>query len=126
MSDWKRTTKEVSPENLPPEMIAAINKHIEQHNLGPILTDALMCIQTDSEKTKKGLFGGAETVRMGVVFTPRWLVWAVSGTKTTGTWTNIGCAGTSKTLSISMGHRLSGDVRRRAAGPEVLDDPRES
>jgi hypothetical protein len=34
-----------------------------------------MCIQTDSEKIKKGLFGGA-------VLTPRWLLWAVSGTKT--------------------------------------------
>lgn len=82
MSDWKRTTKEIPFESLPPEMIAAINKHIEQHNLGPILSDALMCIQTDSEKVKKGLFGGAETVRMGVVVTPRWLIWAVNGMKT--------------------------------------------
>lgn len=81
MSDWKRTTKEVPFERLPPEMIAAINKHIEQYNLGSILSDALMCIQTDSEKVKKGMFGGAETVQMGVVVTPRWLVWVVNGTK---------------------------------------------
>jgi hypothetical protein len=82
MSDWKRTTKEIPFTSLPPEMVSAINKHIEQYNLGPILADALMCVQTDSEKMKKGLFGGAETVQMGVVLTPRWLVWAVSGTKT--------------------------------------------
>jgi hypothetical protein len=81
MSDWKRTTKEVPFEGLPPEMVSAINRHIEQYNLGPILSDALMCVQTDSEKAKKGLFGGAETVRMGVVLTPRWLVWAVNGTR---------------------------------------------
>ena len=82
MSNWKRTTKEVPFEGLPPEMVSAIQKHIEQYHLGPILSDALMCIQTDSEKWKKGLFGGMETARMGIVVTPRWLIWAVNGTKT--------------------------------------------
>lgn len=82
MSEWKRTTKEVPFESLPPEMVAAINKHIEQYNLGSILSDALICIQTDSERIKKGLFGAAETVRVGAIVTPRWLIWAVDGTKT--------------------------------------------
>ena len=82
MSEWKRVTKAVSFEGLPPEMASVIRDHIEQYNLGPILSDALMCIQTDSEKPKKGLFGTAESVQMGAVVTPRWLVWAVSGTKT--------------------------------------------
>jgi hypothetical protein len=36
-----------------------------------------MCVYTDSEKTKKGLFGRAETVRMAAILTPRWLVWCV-------------------------------------------------
>lgn len=81
MSDWKRTSREISLESLRPELITAIEKHIEQYNLGPILSDALMYIQTDSEKLKKGLFGGAETVYMGGVVTPRWLMWATSGTK---------------------------------------------
>ena len=82
MSDWKRRTRDVSFENLMPDMIAAINKHIEQYNLGPILSDVLMCIQTDSEKIKKGLFGGGETVFTGAVITPRWLLWVTSGSKT--------------------------------------------
>jgi hypothetical protein len=81
MSDWNRKTREVSFENLSPEMIAALNKHIERYNLGPILSDAIMCIQTDSEKTKKGLFGREETVYTGAVITPRWLLWVTSGTK---------------------------------------------
>ncbi len=81
MPDWKRTTKEVPFESLPAGMVSAINQYIEQYNLGPILSDALMCVQTDSEKVKKGLFGGAETVRMAAVLTPRWLVWCLSGTK---------------------------------------------
>lgn len=82
MSDWERKTQEVSFESLLPEMIAAINKHIEQYNLGPILSDSIMCIQTDSVKAKKGLFGREETVYTGAVITPRWLVWGTSGTKT--------------------------------------------
>ena len=82
MSDWKRTTKEVPFESLPPEMVSIIQRHIEQYNLGDILSDTLMCIQTDSEKVKKGLFGKAETVRLGAVVTPRWLIWTIEGTKT--------------------------------------------
>ncbi|MCI0549315.1 MAG: hypothetical protein L0287_00010 [Anaerolineae bacterium] len=82
MSDWKRNTREVSFENLTPEMVTAIKKHIEQYNPGPILSDAMMCIQTDSKKPKKGLFGSEETVYTGAVITPRWLVSVTSGTKT--------------------------------------------
>lgn len=82
MSDWKRSTKEIPFESLPPQMVAAINQHIEQYNLGAILADTLMCIQTDSEKVKKGLFGKAEVVQVGAVVTPRWLVWVIHGTKT--------------------------------------------
>jgi hypothetical protein len=82
MSDWTRKTREVWFESLLSEMIAAINKHIEQYNLGPILSDSIMCIQTDSVKAKKGLFGREETVYTGAVITPRCLVWGTSGTKT--------------------------------------------
>ena len=77
MSDWKRSTREVAFDGLMPEMVGAVNKHIELYNLGSILTDALMCIQTDSEKARKGLFGKAELVRQGAVVTPRWLLWSV-------------------------------------------------
>jgi hypothetical protein len=81
MSEWKRRTKEASLETMPSEMADAIHQHIERYNLGPILSEALMCIQTDSEKTKKGLFGGAQTVQIAVI-TPRWLVWSIEEPKT--------------------------------------------
>jgi hypothetical protein len=81
MSDWKRATKEISFEGLPPDMISAIKQHTKRYNLGTNLEDALMCIQTDSEKGKKGLFGKSETVQTGVIVTSRWLIWAVNGTK---------------------------------------------
>jgi len=77
MSDWKRRTREVSPENLPSEMTNAIQQHIERYNLGPILSEALMCVHTESEKAKKGWFDRAETVEMAALVTPRWLVWSV-------------------------------------------------
>lgn len=82
MSDWKRTTKEIPFESLRPELVTAIKAHVEQYNLGALLSEAMMCVQTDSEKAKKGLFGSAETVYTGAVLTPHWLVWAVSGTRT--------------------------------------------
>ena len=77
MSDWKRRTKQVSLESLPSEMASAIQRHIERYNLGPVLSDALMCVHTASEKTKSGLFGSVETVKMAAIVTPRWLVWSV-------------------------------------------------
>jgi hypothetical protein len=80
MSDWKRRTREIPFESLPLEMVAAINQHIEGHNLGPILSDSLICVETDSEKVKKGLFGKAEIVQVGAIVTPRWLLWAIHGT----------------------------------------------
>jgi hypothetical protein len=81
MSEWKRKTKEVSLENLSSEMRDAMQEHLEHYNLGPILSDALMCVQTDSEKTKKGILGKAENVQMAAVITSRWLVWAVDTPK---------------------------------------------
>ena len=82
MSDWKRSTREISFELFPTDLKAEIQKHIELYNLGSILSDAQICIQTDSEKARKGLFGSAEVVHMGAVLTPRWLIWVVSGTRT--------------------------------------------
>ena len=80
MSDWKRATRKVPFEGLTPEMVSAVETHIESYNLGSILSDALMCIQTDSEKIKKGLFGKAESVSQGAIVTPRWLIWVVKST----------------------------------------------
>jgi len=81
MSDWKRSTRELTVEQLPFDVKAEIQKHIERYNLGDILSETLLCIQTDSEKIKKGLFGSAKSVRQCAIVTPLWLVWAVSDVK---------------------------------------------
>lgn len=81
MSEWVRQTRETTLANIAPELSTVIQHHIDQNNLGPILSDTLFCIQTDSEKAKKGLFGKAESVQLAAIVTPRWLVWAMQGTK---------------------------------------------
>lgn len=82
MSEWKRSTQEISFEQLPQAMQAEIRRHIDLYNLGNILSDPLMCILSDAEKKNSGLFGAKETNQMGVVLTQNWLVWAIKGTKT--------------------------------------------
>ena len=81
MGDYKRTTRECTLDTMRPELSAAIRTHVEKHNLGDILSGAGMCIETTSEKIKKGLFGGAEIVYQSAVLTKGWLVWAAGGTK---------------------------------------------
>jgi hypothetical protein len=80
MGDWKRSTRECRLELLSPAVNAAIQKHIERYNLGSILNDALLCIETTSESKKKGLFGlgRAKVVVAHVILTPVWLVWVVT------------------------------------------------
>ena len=82
MSDWKRSTREVSLDGLPRDLKAAIEKHVELYNLGDILSDALMCVDTNSERAKKGLFGSAQSVRQCAILTPRWLICASHDGKT--------------------------------------------
>lgn len=75
MGDYNRSTRELTLETLSPAMSAALKDHIEQYNLGDVLTDELMCIEATSEKIKKGLFAGPgpKAMKMGVVLTKRWL-----------------------------------------------------
>jgi hypothetical protein len=80
MGDWRRSTRECSFDNLQSEMNAAVNQHIEIYNLGGILSEAIMCIETSSDKIKKGIFGGGDkAVITGAILTPRWLIWAIRG-----------------------------------------------
>lgn len=81
MSDWKRSTREVAFEQFSEDVKAEFRKHINLYNLGDVLSDALMCIETSSEKAKKGFFGSAESVRQYAVVTPRWLIWVVRDAK---------------------------------------------
>lgn len=83
MGDYKRTTRECSLDSMRPELSAALRMHVDKFNLGDILADVKLCVETTSEKIKKGLFGGGETIYTAAVLTKDWLVWANSGTKVT-------------------------------------------
>lgn len=76
MGDYNRSTKELAIDNLPSEAKAAIEKHLEQFNLGPLLKDAYFCIETRSEKIKKGIFSGPLPKLMIsiAILAPRWLI----------------------------------------------------
>jgi hypothetical protein len=76
MADYNRTSRECNFEQLGPEIIAAINSHLEKYELGPILNDALMCIEVKSDKIKKGLFAGPgpKLTEVVLLLTPHWLV----------------------------------------------------
>jgi hypothetical protein len=66
--------------SLPPEMTAAIHAHVEQHNLGGILSLVTDCIETTSTRSKKEFFGGGgQVVITGVLLTPVLLLWAIRG-----------------------------------------------
>jgi hypothetical protein len=76
MGDYTRSTREVTVDDLSPEMIATIKKHIELYNLGSILDNVLICVESNSEKIKKGLFSGRspKVVKNTIILTPRWFI----------------------------------------------------
>ena len=88
MGDYQRSTRECPFSQLRPEISAAIRAHAQQHELGDVEREAVLCCETANEKTKKsGLLsrlagGDPDPVHyVGVVLTPRHLIWARSGAK---------------------------------------------
>lgn len=75
MGEWNRSTKEFDISLLRPEVRTAIQNHSASFNLGNILDNVQICIETTSEKKKKGLFGGGEKpVFTCVLVTLDWLI----------------------------------------------------
>jgi hypothetical protein len=87
MSDYLRTTRECAPAQLKPELLQAIRAYGVQHELGNVEADCQLCVETHSEKKKKGLFaslGGGDPDAFSdtaLLLTPAWLIWARSGPK---------------------------------------------
>ncbi len=79
MGDYNRSTKEISFENISPDVMQAVNKYIETRNLGNILSNVTECILSNNEKIKKGLFGGGpgpKSLIQVAILTNRWLILA--------------------------------------------------
>ena len=78
MGDYNRSTAEINFANISPDILQAIHKYIELHNLGDILNGVTNCIVSTSEKIKKGLFSGPgpKSLVETAVLTNRWLILA--------------------------------------------------
>ena len=81
MGDYQRTTRSIRLEILPVDIEAALQAHQERYNLGSILDDTLMSVETVSVKKKKGLFKGPgdKQVTSYAILTPTWLVYVAKG-----------------------------------------------
>jgi hypothetical protein len=85
MSDYNRTTRECSVNQLHPELRQAIRSYFQEHDLGDPQAETLMCCETLSEKKNiGGLFSllkgtGDATIHMGMLLTPQWLIWVKKG-----------------------------------------------
>ena len=79
MGDFNRTTRELSLSSIEPETYASIQQHLVTYNLGPILDDCQICIETTSVNKRKGLFSlfGPKQISECILLTPTWLVLAV-------------------------------------------------
>ena len=92
MSDYQRTTRECSFTQIRPELFDAIRQHIEEHHLGNVESELLICCETTSERKKAGLLTSLKDKLMGLpapgsiqysaaVVTPKWLIWAITDIK---------------------------------------------
>jgi len=76
MADYERISRECQFNELGQEAIKVIKAHLDKYELGPILDDALICVQVKSEKRQKGLFAGPgpKFTEVALILTPRWFV----------------------------------------------------
>ena len=94
MSDYNRTTRECSVNQLHPELLQAIRGYFQEHELGDLEAETLMCCETISEKKDfdrlTSLLKGAEdtTIHTGMLLTSQWLIWVRRGDQS-GTVLNI-------------------------------------
>jgi len=87
MSDYNRTTRECSVNQLRPELFLAVRNHFQEHKLGDLETEILLCYETTSRKKDTNWLvsllddGSDTTIYMAVLFTSEWLIWVRSGDK---------------------------------------------
>jgi hypothetical protein len=81
MGPYARKTRSLRLEILPADFRQALQAHQDEYNLGSILNDYLDCVETVSDKRKKGLFKGPgdQQVTSYAILTPIWLVYAAKG-----------------------------------------------
>jgi len=85
MSDYNRTTRECSVNQLRPELFRAVRKYFQEHKLGDLEAETLLCYETTSKKKSVSKLSSwlnnslDTTIYTGVLFTSEWLIWVRSG-----------------------------------------------
>jgi hypothetical protein len=85
MSGYIRTTRECSVSQLHPELLHAIQNYFQEHKLGALEAETLMCCETISKKKPTSkmvswLNGKSDTIiYTGMLLTSQWLIWVHHG-----------------------------------------------
>jgi hypothetical protein len=84
MSDYLRSTRECTFDQLRPELRRAIVEYAQKQSMDNFASEIIQCCETKSEKKADGLFAwldgpSDQTIYTGALFTAEWLVWARSG-----------------------------------------------
>ncbi len=93
MSEYTRTTRECSVDQLHPEIIRALRTYFQQHALGNVETETQLCCEIVSRKKWTGTMAAwlsdkpDKTIHTAIVLTPTWLIWVHHG-DTSGTRLN--------------------------------------
>jgi hypothetical protein len=85
MSDYDRSTRECVAGELRPELAQAIRSYFQDHDLGDVESEAILCCETTSQKKSAGRLQARlrddldSTVHTALLLTPQWLIWVRSG-----------------------------------------------
>jgi hypothetical protein len=85
MSEYVRTTRECPVSQLQPELLQAIQSYFQEHRLGSLVEETLLCCETISRRKSTGkrmswLSGTVDTtIHTGMLLTTEWLIWVHHG-----------------------------------------------
>ncbi len=85
MSEYTRTTRECSVSQLYPELLQATQNYFQEHRLGSLEAETIMCCETVSKKKSNSklaswLSGNPDTtIYTGMLLTSQWLIWVHHG-----------------------------------------------
>jgi hypothetical protein len=88
VTDYRRTTRECTLDQLRPELARAIRDYARQQHWNNLEADVLMCCETTAEKISANrldafLYGDVDPITyLALIATPDRLIWAHSGTRT--------------------------------------------
>lgn len=87
MSEYIRTARECSVSELHPEVLKALRKYFQEHDLGDLEAETQLCCEVISQKSMTGKLASwlsskpDTTIYTGILLTSQWLIWVHYGNK---------------------------------------------